>query len=271
MARRATLLTTAVAALALGTASQSAFGLEEFEVFDVFAELNDTDGDLGFHYSLDGGPWTFVAIKDPNRHLLWTSRLWGRLRRQNGTEIKFESAEPPFDSEEGEPTLSPEQFFARFREGEYTAIGRSGEGGWLVSSDEFNHVMPAPPVVEITPAPGDGPENEDCDGVVPVGDLVISWDPVVSHHPTIGIDPGEGIVVSLYQVVAEIELDEGDEEFVSVYSVDINPPEETSMTVPEAFVALAAGEELKYEVLAKESEGGNQTAVEGCVEIADEL
>lgn len=262
-------LSAAVAVLVLGAAPAGAGAQDEFEEFDVFAELNDTDGDLGFHYLLDGGPWTFVAIKDPERRLLWTSRLWGRLWRQGGTEIFFESAEPPFESDEGEPTLSPEQFFMRFPEGEYTAVGRAQEGGWLQDADDFSHVMPAPPEVTINGAPA----AADCDveplPTVPVGDVVISWDEVTESHPEIGT-PGQDIDVSLYQVVAELEIEVDGEELVSVYSVDINPPEATSMTIPEAFVALAAGEELKYEVLAKEAEGGNQTAVESCVEVLEE-
>ena len=275
MSKHISMLSAAAAALVIVTAPTAATAQEEFEVFDVFAELNDTDGDLGLHYSLDGGPWTFVALQDPRGHLLWTSKLWGRLWRQGGTEINFESAEPPFESDEDEPTLTPEEFFARFREGEYRATGRSQEGDWLQSTDEFNHVMPAPPEVSVNGEEG----AEDCDAeelpAVQVGDVEISWEEVDESHPEIGT-PNVEIEVSLYQVVAEIEFEIDGEEVVSKYSVDLSPPPEPdengmiSMTIPEAFVALAEGEEIKYEVLVKEAEGGNQTAVESCFEVEEE-
>jgi hypothetical protein len=46
----------------------------------------------------------------------------------------------------------------------------------------------------------------------------------------------------------------------------ILPPGETSMTIPEEFLALA--DEFKYEVLVRE-ESFNQTAVESCFVLAD--
>ena len=36
-----------------------------FEVADVYAELNDTDGDLGFHALIDGEDWKYLEIEDP--------------------------------------------------------------------------------------------------------------------------------------------------------------------------------------------------------------
>ena len=32
---------------------------------ELFFELNDTDGDLGIHASIDGGPYTLLEIEDP--------------------------------------------------------------------------------------------------------------------------------------------------------------------------------------------------------------
>jgi hypothetical protein len=54
------------------------------------------------------------------------------------------------------------------------------------------------------------------------------------------------------------------EDAVSVLSV-ILPPDTTSLTIPEEFIALA--DEFKYEVLARE-ESFNQTAVESCFVLA---
>jgi hypothetical protein len=52
MARYASRLSTALTALGLTVACSTTLAnheTEEFTVFDVLAELNHTDGDLGFH------------------------------------------------------------------------------------------------------------------------------------------------------------------------------------------------------------------------------
>jgi hypothetical protein len=48
----------------LGSAAQ---GQEiPFDEADVFAELNDTDGDLGFHALIDGEAWDRLVLEAPN-------------------------------------------------------------------------------------------------------------------------------------------------------------------------------------------------------------
>jgi hypothetical protein len=243
---------------------------QQLEEAELYFELNNTDGDLGIHGKIDGGPWTKIWIKDPNHRVMMTVTANGRLRRQAVTELFFESAEPTFDE------LAPKDFFKRFPEGIYKIYGWPQEGKFLVGKSEIRHVMPAPPDgIEISGTEIDL-DKVDCEVEAPVvtpkdnGDVIISWDNVDSSHPTIG-DPGD-IEVALYQLVVEMEV--GDE-FESVYSVDL-PPDVTSMTVPAAFINLGLDDEgegeFKYEILVKEEEGGNQTATESCfaVEVKEE-
>ncbi len=253
----------AVVALILGAASPDSWAEDDgdeisFEVADVYAELNNTDGDLGFHALIDGEPWKYLKIEDPReRVILWVSSQ-GRLRRQGLTELFFESAEPPFDE------LTPEQFFRRFPAGMYEIESRTLEGDEQESEDRFWHVMPAPPDGMLVSGMAIHPEEVDCDSddlpvVVPdeeTGDVIISWDEVEESHPEIGRE-GE-IEVALYQVVIE------EEESGLKLTFDL-PPDQLSVTVPAAFIAL--GEEFKIEILVKEERGGNQTAVESCFEI----
>ncbi|MDX1541069.1 MAG: hypothetical protein R3349_06660, partial [Geminicoccaceae bacterium] len=127
----------AVAAGALGVALVPA-GADDgeipFDVADVYAELNDTDGDLGFHALIDGEEWRSLEIEAPNGRELLELNLKSRLRQQGLTELFFESAEPTFDE------LSPEEFFARFPEGEYEIEGTTLEGDELESETEVTHV-----------------------------------------------------------------------------------------------------------------------------------
>jgi hypothetical protein len=248
------LLTTAVvlgagAFVEVGRADDDNDGDEiPFDVANVFAELNDTDGDLGLHALIDGDAWKWLEITDPNeRRMLYVS-VSGRLRRQGLTELFFESAEPPFDE------LSPEEFFRRFAEGEYEISGRTIDGEERESLAAFTHVMPAPPRgIEVSgePAPSDCDEE---DPPVVSNPVIVSFDEVTQSHPDIGAsDPGIDIVG--YQVVVEREEPE-----VLVFSVDL-PPSETTLQVPPEFIALGAA--FKLEVLVREA-SGNQTAVETC-------
>ena len=102
----------AIAGLAL-TAATPAVWAAEFSEAELFFELNDTDGDLGIHASIDGGPYAKLAIEDPRERTILLIEANGRLARQGLTQLFLESAEPSFDE------LAPEKFFRRFPEGAY--------------------------------------------------------------------------------------------------------------------------------------------------------
>lgn len=236
-----------------------------FDVAEIFFELNDTDGDLGIHALIDGDPWKRLTIEDQRERKILNVYVRGRLKRQGLTEFFFESAEPPFESDEDpSEALPPEQFFRRFPPGIYEIEGRTLDGEERESETEITHAMPAPP----EPTVNGMPLAEDCDEDVPIvgapGDaVVISWPQVVSTHPELGNPQGALGVITIhnYQVVVEAEL----EPVPAVFSVTL-PPDVTSMTVPPELLAL--GEEFKYEVLARE-ESWNQTAVESCFQLSD--
>ena len=220
----------------------------------VLAELNDTDGDLGFHASIDGDAWRLLEIEDPRERVILKIRGRGRLRRQGLTQLFFESAEPTFDE------FTPEEFFARFPEGLYEVSAVATDGGELESDAEFTHLLPAPADgITLSSMPVDL-DLVDCDeGSVPlVGEpVVIAWDPITRSHPEIG-RTDEPVDIVGYQLVVERE-----EPTLLIYSVDL-PPDVTSLSVPRGFTAL--GNEFKYEILAREA-SGNQTAIESCFEI----
>ena len=231
-----------------------------WEEAEVFFELNNTDGDLGIHSLVDGGPWKRLQIEDTNERTILNVHVRGRLRRQGMTEIFFESAEPTFDE------LAPEQFFNRFPEGTYEVEGVTLDGEELESETEITHAMPAPPaptVNGIAAAMQCDDEEPGYDApVIDADEYVIAWPPVALTHPSLG-DPQNSpdITIFNYEVVVEAELETPDgEEFTSVFSV-ILPPDVTAMTIPEEF--LEQSDTFKYEVLARE-ESWNQTAIESC-------
>lgn len=266
--RKIALFTGLAGALAFSAAVLAEDDDEEeipFDEAEVFFELNHTDGDLGIHALIDGDPWKRLTIEDQKENKILNIYLRDRLRKQGLTEIFFESAEPPFESDEDpSEALSPEEFFMRFPPGTYEIEGRTLDGEERESQAEVTHAMPAPPEPEVN-----GIElSEDCDEDVPVvgapgSAVVISWPPVTKTHPDLG-DPqdAEGVItIHNYQVVVEAEI----EPVPAVFSVTV-PPDVMSMTVPPELLALT--DEFKYEVLARE-ESWNQTAVESCFQLAD--
>jgi hypothetical protein len=233
----------------------------QFSEAEVFFELNNTDGDLGIHASIDGAAYERLVIKDSDKNVLLEIEGDGNLASELGlTQLFFESAEPPFDE------LDPSDFFDLWPEGMYEVTAETLEGPKLKSKTKVTHTMPAPPG-GITVGPpalpvAVDPESVDCDdeGTIPEvsGEpITISWAEVTMSHP----DPnggGAGIQPAInYEVVVEVETGGG---FASIFSV-ILPPEERSMTIPAEVVAL--GDEFKFEILARET-SFNQTAIESC-------
>ncbi len=220
-----------------------------FDVASIYFELNNTDGDLGIHAMIDGGPWKRLAIEMPNERENLQIRLRNRLRKQGLTELFFESAEPPFEE------LDPEVFFKRFPEGEYEVEGLSLEGDELESVAEVTHLMPAPPEISIN---GELLPSEDCDEDIVIASepFIITWDEVTQSHPELG-RTNEPIEVELYQLVVEREEPEG-----LKFTFDLTP-DITEVTLPTGFAS--SEEEWKIEVLVREA-SGNQTATETCFE-----
>ncbi len=214
-----------------------------FAVGQVLIQLNDTDGDLGFHARVDGDAWKRLRIFDPRERKLLDLRLRGRLRRQGLTELAFESAEPTFD------VLPPAVFFKRFPEGEYEIEGVALDGGELESTSVFSHLIPAAPgnlAVSGEPAP------DDCDGEAPVAEspVEIAWDAVTTSHPDLG--RSGDVEIDSYEVSIEAET--------TALTIDVDG-ETTWVELAEG--AIPSGEEVKFQVLVREA-GGNETSSESC-------
>ncbi len=224
--------------------------LEWDEAF-VFFELNDTDGDLGIHAKIDGDEWKRLQIENDEERRILDIRVRGNLREQGLTEIFFESAEPTFDE------LAPEEFFARFPEGEYEVEGLTLDGEEIESDAELTHLLPAPPQPLVNGMPFDTDCDDDVTTVVSgEAPIVLSWAAVTESHPTLG-RTGESVTVENYEVVVEIDD-------TPWKASAVLPPDTPSFTVPAAIVALS--DEIKYEILVRES-SYNQTATESCFEV----
>jgi len=221
----------------------------EFEEAELFFELNDTDGDLGIHASIDGGPYRKLKIEDPKERTILFLKAKGRLARQGLTQLFWESAEPPFDE------LPPEKFFRRFPEGKYEIEARTLEGEEIEAEVMLSHVLAAP-VGNVTV--NGLPAAEDCDADLPsVSDpVIIDWDPVTTSHPEIG-KKGKKVTIARYQFFVE----QGDVKL----AVDL-PPSVTQFRVPSSITKL--GGEFKFEIIARTTTSNN-TAIESCYTVPE--
>ena len=245
---RAAFVTAAAAIISTAPAVTSQVQAQREVPFDeaqLFFELNDTDGDLGIHASIDGGPWVSLTIEGPGDVRLLDIISRGKLRRQGMTQLFFESAEPPFDE------LAPAIFFRRFPEGRYEIEGIAQDGQELESTAVLSHVLPAPPDnIRLSGLPA----AEDCDAEplpMPSVPVVIDWDPVTSSHPEIG--KSGPIRIAQYQLFVE-------RDGLVKFSLEL-PPTVTRFTVPTGVTRLA--KEFKFEIIARAT-NGNNTAVESC-------
>lgn len=217
---------------------------QRFFEAELFFELNDTDGDLGIHASIDGEPWTDLEIEAPGDRNLLNIFSRGQLRTQGLTQLFFESAEPSFDE------LNPADFFRRFPEGLYEIEGRAQGGGTIESTAVLSHVLAAPPENILVSG---APAAESCDAApLPTvsAPVIIDWDPVTRSHPEIGKQGP--IKVSRYQLFVEGEG-------VNL-GLDL-PPTVTEFEIPMGLTNL--GKEFKFEIIVRTTTGNN-TAVESC-------
>ncbi|MGH8770892.1 MAG: hypothetical protein ACREV2_06870 [Burkholderiales bacterium] len=233
----------AMVSLALGAATPAIWAAE-FSEAELFVELNNTDGDLGIHGSIDGGAYSMLKIENPMERTIYRVTAHGSLAKQGLTQLFFESAEPTFDE------LAPEEFFSRFPEGTYEIEARSLTGEEIEAQVVLSHVMAAP-VGNVSVSGVPAAENCDAVPLPSVSEpVIIHWDPVTTSHPEIGKTGPVEIV--RYQFFVE-------REGVKL-SIDL-PPTVTQFQVPSEVIAL--GDEFKFEIIARTATGNN-TAIESC-------
>ncbi len=232
-----------MAALTLGAAAPAVWAAE-FSEAELFFELNNTDGDLGIHSSIDGGPYSKLEIEDPNERTILRVTAQGRLAKQGLTQLFLESAEPRFEE------LAPERFFRRFPEGAYEIEAKALKGEDFKGTVVLSHVMAAP-AANILVSGVPAAKNCDAASLPSVSEpVIIAWDPVTDSHPEIGKSGAVEIV--RYQFFVQ----QGDVKF----GVDL-PPTVTEFQVPSEITAL--GGTFKFEIIARTA-ALNNTAVENC-------
>ena len=239
------ILFTGVFPCALAGAMLPAHALE-FGEAELYYELNNSDGDLGIHGSIDGGPYIELEIHDGKELTIGRLTAQGALAKQGLTQFFFESAEPKFSE------LSPRKFFQRFPEGEYEIVAQTASGQFIEAEVQLSQLMAAP-VGNITVA--GVPAAARCTApnlpvVSAAAPIVIDWDPVTFSHPSIG--KRGPVQIAEYQFFIQRE---------GVKLALELPPDVTSFEVPASIIAM--GNDFKFEIIAR-TVSGNNTTIESC-------
>ncbi len=234
MRRRPTLIAAGVGALALfalggitlgrGQASEAASQPGRLAAATLIIEVNETDGDAGLQFFVDGDPWRSMTISDPKGRVVVDVDATGRLKKWGLTELFSESNEPPFS----EVPLA--EFKRRFPEGKYRFVAETIEGKKLVGTARLSHDIPEGP--EITS---------------PAEDARVSRHGRVARWKA----PPEprGIDIVGYRVIATRE------DPLRVYQVEL-PASARSVRIPSAFLEPRTEYELEIQAI---EESGNWT------------
>ena len=122
---------------------------EDFGECKVLIEINSTDGDIGFHWLVDGDDLNSIRIDDSDGNKAYENKVFGPLRDQKLTETFGESAEPVckegLKEDEDDVVVTVEDFEDRWASGPYAIYGSGDEGEKLSGETHLTYYLPAAP------------------------------------------------------------------------------------------------------------------------------
>jgi hypothetical protein len=209
----------------------------DFGECKALVEINSTDGDIGFHFLMDGDDLNSGKILDAHGKAIFTEKAQGALKEQKITETFSESAEPLcWDDPEADPDeeiVTLEEFLERWPAGTYTFVGKGDGGEQSQGATEFTHALPAAPVdVSFDGSVVSWSAGQDlgnCASTAELNDLVAEG--VLPVHPT-------SVPVAAWEIVLEPDVEDGDPTGNLVFRIrlpgDITP---RVVTVPADYLA----------------------------------
>lgn len=222
---------------------------DDFGECKALIEINATDGDIGFHFLMDGDELRSAGMKDPNGKRIFADKAKGPLKEQTMTEMFVESAEPLCwpdpEADEDEEIVTLEEFLELWTPGIYTVHGKGDGGEKSEGETALSHDLPAAPAeLEFDDVTGviswsAGDDLGNCASHAELDALV--GDGVLPTHP-------EDVALASFEVVFEPDTEDGDPTGELKFSVRV-PVGQTSVTVPADYLAgLPADTPAKIEV-----------------------
>jgi len=228
------------AVVALGTGTIAAGATEpcgDFGECKVLIEINATDGDIGFHFLMDGDDLNSARLSDPNGVKVFEDHAKGPLLEQKLTETFAESAEPLCwpdpEADPDEEIVTLEEFLERWSPGTYAFAGMGDGGEKSEGETELTHELPAAPAsVDFDGSViswGAGDDLGNCGSAAELDDLVA--DGALPVHP-------EDVPVTAWEVVLEPDVEDGDPTGQLVFSIRVpGDISTTAVTVPADYLA----------------------------------
>jgi hypothetical protein len=228
-----TMILSAVAALVLGAGTTVVTATEPCDDFGeckVLIEINASDGDIGFHFLMDGDDLNSARIDDPNGAKVFEDQAKGPLREQKLTETFAESAEPLCwpdpDADPDDEIVTLEEFLELWTPGTYAFTGMGDEGEKSEGETELTFELPAAPAdVDFDGSVIEWEAGDDLGNCASAAELdILVADDVLPVHP-------EDVTVAAWEIVLEPDVEDGDPTGALVFSIrvagDIAPKEVT--------------------------------------------
>lgn len=240
-------LSMAVTAIVWGMGATAAMATEPCDDFGeckALIEINSSDGDIGFHFLMDGDDLNSARIHDPDGVKVFEDQAKGPLKEQKLTETFAESAEPlcwndpEADPEDLEDVVTLEDFLELWTPGTYVFTGSGDEGEKSEGETELTFDLPAAPIGLAfdgsviswsagTHAGGDAGLGN-CASHGELHTLVN--DEVLETHP-------EDVTVDQWEVVLEPDVDDGDPLGSLKFTIRVAGDSAMMVTVPVEYLA----------------------------------
>lgn len=255
--------TTTTAVMAFGTALIGAAGSPDvgatepcgdFGECKVLIELNSTDGDIGFHFLIDGDDLNSVRLDDPDGSKVFEDQAKGPLAGQKLTETFVESAEPLCwadpEADPDDEIVTLREFRERWVPGTYVFSGSADGGEKLTGETDLSYDLPAAPQnVNFAGGIVTWTAGNDLGNCAPLSATPEGQETVAEVLDIIADPASVGVVT--WEIVVEPDIEDGDPTTVSqVFSVRVDGSiSPKAVTVPAEYLgALPADTPIKIEV-----------------------
>ncbi|MCH8307781.1 MAG: hypothetical protein IH930_06525 [Proteobacteria bacterium] len=211
-------------------------------------EINATDGDIGFHFLMDGDDLIKSEVNNPDGQKIFEAIAKKEEREQFMTETFVESAEPlcwpdPEAAAEAEAEgeeleiVTLEDFLELWTPGTYEFVGRGKEGEMVSGETELTYLIPAAPA-NVAFNTGTNviswAAGIDLGNCADFGELTaLVESDVLPLHPS-------AVMVDAWEVVFEPDVEDGDPlgqlKFTIRLSGDVTVFSPLAVTVPQEYI-----------------------------------
>lgn len=242
---------------------------DDFGECKVLIEINASDGDIGFHFLIDGDDLLGVRLTDPSGAKTFEDNAKGSLAEQKLTETFAESSEPLCwldpEADPDDEVVTLTEFLERWQAGTYTFTGKGSQGEKIEGGTTLSYLLPAAPV-EVT---FDG-STISWESGNDLGECADENDLIALVNAGILPELPENVPISVWEVVLEPENISG-----LKFSIRV-PNDQMSVTVPEEYLDALPDDTLAKIEVGAISADDNATFIEeggiclnefaGCIE-----